>query len=220
MFAKKVAPSRVEETCRALAAAGPDKFDGFGEEFSARHPKVADLLSRELDLATASYRALLDGKPLAPEVVRVQMKDLDRARDVLQTESMTAGLKGDEVGATMIQAADLLARHAHASGGNVSKGHAAETLEYVSRQRQEAEEKLNKLGKLARGESILTTEDKLMVALLHVVGVAGSVGSGIAMIAGDIHPSKLAVFGVGCVMLWLGRIALNQARDFALDSLR
>ena len=220
MFAKKVAPSPVAETCRALAAAGPDPFDGFGREFEVRYPGVASLLSREIESATVSYRAILEGQPLPPEVVRGQMKDLEEARDVFKTESIKAGLRRDEVGATLIQAAGLLAIHVHNTGGNLSKRQVAETLAYVSQQRQKAEEKLNKLGKLARGESILTTEDKISVALIHAVGAAGAVGGAISMIAGDIHPSKLVVFGLGCVTLWLGRIALKQARDFALDSLR
>jgi hypothetical protein len=220
MFAPKTAPNAVAKTCRTLAIAGSDKFDGFGAEFSARHPAVASLLSREFDAATASHRAILDGKPHGPDVGRNQMAALDRARNVFRTESITAGVMGDEAGATMIQAADLLAISAHASGGNVLNGEAAATLAHVSREREVAEGKLNKLGKLARGESIINTDDKLLVSFLHIGGVAGVIGGGISMIVGDMQPSNLAAVGLGCLALVLGRIALNQARYFALDSLR
>jgi len=138
----------------------------------------------------------------------------------LKDLSMRAGMCGDETSAKIIAAARNIIGSAHATGPTFTNGEAAKWLNYESKQREEADKKLERLRRLANKQSILTTEDKVMVGLLFTVGGAGLILGVMGMVWGAAALPALVISTLGATSIYLGKIGWKQAHDFAVDQLR
>ena len=207
------------EVCN-LSARPNDPFVGFSQLFGENNSAAAGIISQQLAFVRDSSRQSDAGSNPAIPAVSLDAKGLEGDMGKLKDFSMIAGMRGDETSATIIAAAREIIRLAHARGPNLTNGEVARLLNYESKQREEADKKLEGLRRLANKQSILTTEDKVMVGLLFTVGGAGLILGVMGMVWGAAALPALVISTLGATSIYLGKIGWKQAHDFAVDQLR
>jgi len=198
-----------------LSARPKDPFVGFSQLFGENNSAAAGIICEHLAFVRNSSGQSGAGPavgfdPVVFEGHMAELKDL----------SMIAGMRRDETSAAIIAAARDIIRSAHARGPNLTNGEVAKLLSSRIERRAAANEKLKGLGRLANGQSILTTEDKVMVGLIFTVGGAGLTLGVVGMVGGGPTLPALAFSAMGAALIWMGKLCWKQAHDFAVDQLR
>lgn len=222
MFGMNLAKAAAGENTEvnALLARPNDPFVGFSKEFSGKNSAAADIISQHLADVRGSSRQSDAGSNPAIPAVSLDAKGLEGDMANLRYFSMRAGMGGDEESAAIIAAARDIISSAYARGPNLTNGEVAKLVSSQIERRAEAEKKLDGLGRLAKGQSILTTEDKVMVGLIFTFGVAGLTIGVMGMVWGAPTLPALGFSVMGATLIYLGKIAWKQAHDYAVDQLR